>query len=474
MLSVERPELSANRVFWPGQICFLVLLAIGLPVLFFFWPWWTASMLVALSMLFYVLFTVYKLSLVYFSVSSTAQITVAPESIAELDEASLPIYSVLVPLYHESESVGGLVQALTEMDYPLDKMDVQLLLEEDDEETRGAVEGLTLPQGFRATVVPVSLPRTKPKACNIGLDLALGKYLVIYDAEDRPEPDQLKKAVIAFARTESEGRSGRGEVICLQSKLNFYNPRQNLMTKWFTAEYSAWFDLSLPGLCALGSFIPLGGTSNHFHTDKLRELMGWDAFNVTEDCDLGARIYRAGYASRMLDTTTWEEACSRLRFWIPQRTRWLKGYMQTHLVHMRKPLHLMRELGVRNFLHFNVLVGGVVVCFLLNPIYWVLAGFWFVTRSGTLMSLFPLPVFAMGAFCLFVGNFAFVYSSMLGCYRRNYFDLVKHALLSPLYWVLMSYAGWRALFQLFSNPFKWEKTQHGLHKDASAGGAATE
>jgi glycosyltransferase XagB len=253
-------------------------------------------------------------------------------------------------------------------------------------------------------------------------------------------------------------------VICLQSKLNFYNPRQNWLTRWFTAEYSAWFDLSLPGLCGLRAVIPLGGTSNHFVTEKLRDLLGWDAYNVTEDCDLGVRIYRAGYSTRMLDTTTWEEACSSVSFWIKQRSRWLKGYMQTYLVHTRHPLKLARELGPANFLHFHLLIGGIVACALLNPIYWALALMWFIMRLELLRSLSPGRVFAMGALCLFAGNLAFVYAGALGAFRRRYYDLVKYALFAPPYWVLMSYSGWRAFFQIFRNPFQWEKTRHGLFR----------
>jgi cellulose synthase/poly-beta-1,6-N-acetylglucosamine synthase-like glycosyltransferase len=301
------------------------------------------------------------------------------------------------------------------------------------------------------------MPRTKPKACNLGLAGARGKYLVIYDAEDRPEPDQLKKAVAAFSRVGPE-------IVCLQSKLNFYNPRQNLLSRWFTAEYSSWFDLSLPGLSAMNAVIPLGGTSNHFVASVLKDMMGWDAYNVTEDCDLGARIYRMGYATRMLDTTTWEESCCNLHYWIRQRTRWLKGYIQTYLVHMRSPVRLFHELGAVNFCHFQLLVGGVVFSFLINPLYWLMALLWFLFRLEMLVSLFPGMIFAMGAFCLFAGNFVFAYSGAVGCYRRGYYDLVKYAVIAPFYWALMSYSGWRAVIQFFSNPFKWEKTQHGISK----------
>lgn len=454
-LSKEHPEWSANVPITFAQKVVIIVGCLLVVAMAAWKPGPVARAFVCLSTVFYLLFTAYKFMLVRFSVVSESGIHVTDEEVAALDDEQLPVYSILIPMYKEPETVAQMTEALRAMDYPADKKDVQFLLEEDDTLTRAAAERVDMPEGFRVTVIPESFPRTKPKACNIGLELARGKFLVVYDAEDRPETDQLKKAVAAFNRAGSD-------VVCLQSRLNFYNPRQNLLTRWFAAEYSAWFDLSLPGLSALGAVIPLGGTSNHFVTATLRELFGWDAYNVTEDCDLGVRIYRAGYRSLMLNTTTWEEACSHLGFWVRQRTRWLKGYIQTYMVHMRNPWALLRDLGVENFCHFQLLIGGIVVSFLLNPLYWFLALLWFVTRLEMLTSLFPLPVFAVGAFCLFAGNFVFVYVNAVACYWRGYFDIVKYCLLVPVHWVMMSYSGWRAFIQFFSNPFYWEKTQHGM------------
>lgn len=454
-LSRLRPDLSAVTPLTGGQKNALGLLSLALLALCLLRPWLAARGFVLVASLFYLAFTLYKLLLVRLSVARHAELVVAPAELARTRAGDLPVYSVLVPLYHEPESLPGLLAALARLDYPADRLDVQLLLEADDADTRAVAEACALPAGVRITLVPPSQPRTKPKACNVGLARARGEFLVIYDAEDRPDPDQLLKAVAAFRRVEPR-------VVCLQGKLNFYNPRQNLLTRWFTAEYSAWFDLSLPGLCALGAVIPLGGTSNHFVTARLRALLGWDAYNVTEDCDLGVRIYRAGWSSRMLDSTTWEEACGSLPFWLRQRTRWLKGYIQTWLVHMRAPLRLWRELGPANWFHFQLLVGGIVFSFLINPLFWVLAAAWILLRLGVLSALFPGLVFVAGTACLFAGNFAFAYIGAIGCWRRGYFDLVKYALLAPLYWVLMSVSGWRAFFQFFADPFKWEKTRHGV------------
>jgi cellulose synthase/poly-beta-1,6-N-acetylglucosamine synthase-like glycosyltransferase len=411
--------------------------------------------------LFYVVHSLYKLLLITMSARSAREIVVSDAEIAALDEAALPSYTILVPLYRETESLQKLVKALEELDYPADKLDIKLLLEEDDELTVNFANSLELPPQFEKVVVPHSMPKTKPKACNLGLARARGEYLVIYDAEDRPEPDQLKKAVVGFSRVPDD-------VICLQAKLNFYNRNQNILTKWFATEYSTWFDLYLPGLGEIGSPIPLGGTSNHFRTSVLQEVSGWDPYNVTEDCDLGMRLYRRRYRTLMLDSTTWEEACSQLGYWLRQRSRWIKGYVQTYLVHMRRPFRLLREMGPLNFINFQFVIGGNVLPFLINPIYWALALLWFGTRMELLSHVFPPAIFVMGAICLFVGNFSFIYIGMIGAYKRQYYDLVKYGLIIFPYWMLMSIAAWKGFLQLITRPHFWEKTKHGLHLKAAA------
>jgi cellulose synthase/poly-beta-1,6-N-acetylglucosamine synthase-like glycosyltransferase len=456
-LANKRPDWSASRpMTWVQKATTLLLLLALAWAVGHYSALRTAQVLIAACTIFYVILTVYKFIVIRASVSPSAILSFSPEDIKAQEPREWPAFTILIPMYKEPEVIKQMNAALKAMDYPEDKMDVQYLLEEDDTLTLEAAAKLEMPPSFHVRKIPDSFPRTKPKACNIGLHLARGKYLVIYDAEDQPERDQLKKAVMAFEASPER-------VACIQSRLNYYNPYQNILTRWFTAEYSAWFDLQLPGLAALNAVIPLGGTSNHFKTDILQKLMGWDAYNVTEDCDLGVRLGRAGYATRMLETTTWEEACSSLRFWIKQRTRWLKGYIQTWFVHMRNPLKLLWDLGPVNFLHFHLLIGGVIFSALANPVFWAMALVWIIFRPEGISQLFPGPIFAMGAACLFLGNIVFTYVNIVGCCKRRRDSLMWWSLLTPIYWMLMSYSGWRAFFQFFSAPFVWEKTQHGLN-----------
>ena len=481
----KQPEMCAYRVVTRGQkIALWIALAAAAAWLIVDW----VSFLLVVNgffIVYYLVLSAWKLWLIDESLVSRREIVVTPEEIAALTDEECPEYTILVPLYHETETLPRLVDGLGKLDYPKDKLDVILLLEEDDKDTRGAFEKLKHPSYIRGVVVPDMQPKTKPKACNLGLAMARGKYLVIYDAEDHPEPDQLKKALVAF-RNVAHPPSGeavaslsaqpgaatlqkQGEVVCIQAKLNFYNPRQNLLTRLFTIEYSMWFDLFLPGLDYLGQPIPLGGTSNHFVVARLREMHGWDAFNVTEDCDLGVRMAGRNFQTRILDSTTWEEACSDRGFWIRQRSRWIKGYIMTYLVHNRAPISMFRKLGFWKTFGFHMMIGGTPLCLLINPLYWLMALAWVVFRSEQVAVFFPFPIILFGAACLFIGNFVFLFAGVLAAYRRGYYDLVKTSLLVPVYWIMMSIGAWKGFVQIITKPNYWEKTKHGLDIAAAGG-----
>jgi len=445
------PQASVTLV--PRQKVALTAIAAGILVGLAWRPVPVLLTLNTLATVFYLVTTLYRILLIDVSLRKSREIQIPAERLQTPPPGGWPRYLVLVPLYREAEILPSLIAAMRQLDYPPDKLEIRLLIEEDDEETMQAARALAPGPPFRIHPIPVSYPRTKPKACNVGMEDSDADLLVIFDAEDRPEPDQLRKAAHAFTLVTDE-------VVCIQAKLNFYNPERNVLTRCFTAEYAMWFDLSLPGLDALDAPIPLGGTSNHFRLSALRELGGWDEYNVTEDCDLGLRLYARGFRTRMLDSSTWEQACPDLRYWLRQRSRWVKGYVQTYLVHMRRPWDLIRRTGLLQSLHFHLLIGGTPFCQLINPLYWALALLWFTCRPEALSAFFPGPVFAMGAACLFVGNFVFFYTNAVACVRRGFGNLARYSLLMPFYWALMSLGAWKGTLQLFRRPHHWEKTHH--------------
>lgn len=401
---------------------------------------------------------IFNLIMVLRSLRSDNEVSISHEALEKIDDKTLPVYTILCPLYREAHMVPQFVRAISALDWPKDKLDVKILLEEDDVDTIAAAKGLNLPAFISVLIVPHSEPRTKPKAANYGLQKARGEFVVIYDAEDIPDPQQLKKVYLGFQKLSAN-------VICLQAKLNYYNPHHNLLTRLFTAEYSLWFDIFLTGLQSFNTAIPLGGTSNHFKKTDLIVLQGWDPFNVTEDCDLGARLFKKGYKTAIIDSTTLEEANSRVGNWLRQRSRWIKGYIQTYFVHMREPISFLREHG-RHALFFQLVVGGKIGFMFINPILWAatISYFAFYAVVGpAIESLYPPIVFYLALISLVFGNFLFIYYYMIGVAKRRQWDLMKYIFLVPIYWLMVSTGALIAVFQLIFKPHYWEKTVHGYH-----------
>ena len=446
------PQATQTLCTW--QRVFLVALLVGLVA-------WTVfdhhnallTINIVLS-LFYLATTLYRMLIIDAALRHRVELNYTPEQLQRPpDGKQWPRYMVILPMYHEKDVLPQLIEGLSQLDYPKDRLEIRLLIEEDDAETMDAAREMNLQPPFKIVPIPKSYPRTKPKACNVGIEDGEADLLVIYDAEDHPEPDQLKKAAWAFHDVPDN-------VACIQAKLGYYNPRQNLLTRFFTAEYATWFGLCLPGLDRLQAPIPLGGTSNHFRLNILRKVKGWDEYNVTEDCDLGLRLFSMGYRTRILESTTWEQACPYVPFWIKQRSRWVKGYVQTYCIHTRDFFRFHERMGFLNSLQFHLLIGGTFLSQLINPLYWVMTFLWLVWRPEGLDQYFPVPIFAMGSFCLFVGNFVFIYTTALACIRRGVGYLAKLSFLMPFYWMMMSVAAWKGTLQLLWAPHHWEKTKH--------------
>lgn len=452
------PRTDAAIVMTFGQRALLWGMLAG-TVVFVLWDWFFAlcAINLALSALYFTAFAA-KLWFMTKAACHDPRVHVTEAELETIRKQELPVYTILLPMYHESRVVPSLLRALETLDYPANKLDIKVLLEADDKQTLATIRNTRTRLAVEVVMAPEAGPRTKPRACNEGLARARGEYLVIYDAEDRPDPDQLLKAVAAFQRLPQQ-------VACLQCSLDFYNRKHNWLTRQFTIEYAAWFDLFLPGLHAADLPIPLGGTSNHFRIDVLRAAGGWDPYNVTEDCDLGIHLHAMGKRTRILDATTWEEATSCIGPWIRQRSRWAKGYVQTFLVLTRHPVRTARHLGGRGTLGFLTVVGVFTLAQIVNPIYWIAGGMhlvigWRILYPEDRVSVF----FFVMAIMLATGNLLFIAANLLAARRRGGGRLYYDALLSPICWVLASVAAWRGVGQLATRPFHWEKTPHGTIK----------
>jgi cellulose synthase/poly-beta-1,6-N-acetylglucosamine synthase-like glycosyltransferase len=451
------PSSSAFITFSTGQLLFLFILlaiiVIGLVVDFKS----TSIIINVIISTFFLVAILFKLFLALVGSRFELHQAVTRDDLKELITEDLPIYTILLPVYKEDKLIKKLIWNLQAIDYPREKLDIKLLIEEDDSKTLNAVRNLNFPAIFEVIVVPFHMPKTKPKACNYGLFFSRGKYLTIYDAEDIPDTDQLKKIVAMFNKLPSN-------YICIQSALNYFNRNENFLTRMFTLEYSYWFDYMLPGLDTLDIPIPLGGTSNHFKLENLVELGAWDPFNVTEDADLGVRAYAKGYKVAVVNSTTYEEANNEPFNWIRQRSRWIKGYMQTFLVHMRNPVALWKKLGWKGFLGFSFFIGATPLTFLVYPFLLGIFICYIVFDLSSIRTLFPDWVLFISIFNLMVGNILMIYINMMAVFKRRFYELILFAIANPIYWIMHSIAAFKGLYQLVVKPFYWEKTDHGLSK----------
>lgn len=404
----------------------------------------------------YVASTVDRNWLILRGLRAPSMVQISDEQARAIPDDELPVYTVLLPVYDEPSIVQNLLNGVAKLDYPRDKLEILLLIEEDDIATEAALIGLSL-DAVRVVVVPESMPKTKPKACNYGMSLPdlRGTYVTIYDAEDIPDPLQLRKAVAAF-------RILPANIGCLQGRLGYFNETQNLLTRWFSLEYAMWFGLVLPAVQASGCVVPLGGTSGHMPVRVWREVGGWDEFNVTEDADLGVRLARHGYRTQILDSLTLEEANSDVVNWLRQRSRWYKGYLQTMIVHLRRPRMLREQIGLKAVLRLVSMTGAIPIINVVNLIFWLGMIAWIAGRSPIIAAMFPPVPYYICLVLFVVGSPLAIFMGLIVTSAVDKPHLWWAALLTPLYWALQWVAAVKAIYQLAFRPFFWEKTVHGL------------
>jgi cellulose synthase/poly-beta-1,6-N-acetylglucosamine synthase-like glycosyltransferase len=442
-------------------------------------PRLTVTVLVAACMAFYVVTALLKL------VITLAGRDYRPPRWVRIwpGDPTLPTYAVLLPVHKEANMLRHLVGRVDRLVYPRRKLRILLLIEHDDLETLEAARRLRIPfyrgpgemaaGGYlRIVVIPPGGPKTKPNAMNVAMNIVVREgceFVTVYDAEDQPEPDQLLKAVGAF-------RATTVDLACLQAELAFWNDNTNWVTALYWIGYKIHFTRFLPGLARLGLPVPLGGTSNHFRVSALLDValrpggQVWDPHNLTEDADLGARLAAAGYRVDLLPSVTMEEAPVQVKVVDKQQRRWKAGYLQTGLVHTRRPVRSMRKMGPGRWLCFNLLILGVPVSFLLNPLFIALTVVYFMTRSQLIAALFPTPVYYASVAVMVLGNFGLLYELVHTCLdeaerARGRFDLVRYMLMAQLMWLWMSRSTYIALFELVTGKRAWHKTPHG-HAEA--------
>ncbi|MGH6835567.1 MAG: glycosyltransferase family 2 protein [Methylocella sp.] len=446
------PSLSANAGSSQGQRAIAMMAIAAAALAFGLVPAFTLA-LVSLSM------TCFFLASIWLRLFAGAASTACRQEPfrARVEDSRLPVYSIVVALNREARVVPQLAAALAMIDYPRGKLDIKLVIEHDDPATRRAIEALHLPATYEIVVAPAGWPRTKPRALNIALPLVRGELLVIFDAEDAPALGQLREAAERFLRAPRE-------LACLQARLAIDNIEDSWLTRLFAIEYAVLFDVLNPGLAGLGLPLPLGGSSNHFRTEVLREVCGWDAWNVTEDADLGLRLARFGYGVGILPSSTREEAPARIDAWLRQRRRWSKGWMQTFITLTRDPRRLVAELGAANSLALALTMTSLVIAPPLWPFFTALMVHDLFAGLPSPASAFELIEVVLWMSAGLFGTASILWLALLGMKRRKLLGLWPFVPLLPLYYLLTSAAAWLALCDLILRPYHWHKTEHGLAK----------
>lgn len=431
------PRRSAKRRFHVTQLLIIAALIAALVWAF------RAAPAVSFSVLHLTALTLFAIAILWRLIAA-ASLTPVLSRLAAPEQ--WPVYTILCPLYREANVTPDLVAALRRLDYPVEALDIKLLVEGDDVDTLSAALAVSAPAHIEVLVVPAGTPRTKPKALNAGLLRARGEFVAIYDAEDRPHPQQLRAALAAF-------EDGGEQLACVQAPLVVDNAEASWVARQFAAEYAIHFRELLPMLARLGLPLPLGGSSNHFRVAALRANGGWDAFNVTEDADLGYRLARDGYRAGVIGPPTWEEAPASFNAWLKQRTRWIKGHLQTWLVLMRNPFRVASDMGLGAFAAMQLMLGGgLLAAFVHGPIACVVA----------IAILSPYDILSRADFILALcGYCVAAFAALTASALSGSLSHARAALTMPFYWPLSTLAAAAAMFELLFRPHHWAKTEHG-------------
>ena len=450
------PEYLSCRSWSPilgKRLSSLVALIPALLVAFIYAPAWLGTTALLIALITMVMTTSLKAAALFSQISHRVPTQAKP--LMCVPKAKLPRVSVLVPLFREERIAEALINRLSRLTYPKALLEIVLVLEERDNITRTTLGKTDLPQWISVIEVPDdNTITTKPRALNYALDFCTGSIIGVWDAEDAPEPDQIEKIVSHF-------HSAGPKVACLQGILDYYNSAQNWIARCFTIEYATWWRLFLPGIERLNMVLPLGGTTLFFRRHILEELGGWDAHNVTEDADLGVRLARKGYKTELVSTVTYEEANCKAWPWVKQRSRWLKGFLITYFVHMRRPRRLLSDLGLRRFFGFQVMFLATVLQFASLPLLWTL---WMpmIGLPHPMTAIFGDMVVVPVTVLVIVTEVIGIVLGLLALSKNGRRNLMPWVLAMPFYFILGALASYKALYELALNPFYWDKTQHGL------------
>ena len=359
-------------------------------------------------------------------------------------------FSLIVPARHEEVVLDATLTGLMTSGHPA--FEVLVVVGDDDPLTREVAERVAVRYPDRVrVVVDASWPKNKPKALNAALPYCSGAITGVFDAEDDVHPALLQRVDQCFQRTDAD---------VVQAGVQLMNFRSSWLTVRNVLEYYFWFRSRLHFHARQG-FIPLGGNTVFIRTELLRDVSGWDAECLAEDCELGVRLSALGARTAVFyepELVTREECPPTLRAFARQRTRWNQGYLQTLSKGYWRRLPLrQRTLGAYTLampylmaaIWLTIPIAIATALLLKAPVPITLVSF---LPALPLLSVLAVEVAGLSDFCRAYGERASA---------RDYLRLIVGAL---VYQAVLAFAAVRAVVRELRGDRGWEKTEHtGLH-----------
>lgn len=250
-------------------------------------------------------------------------------------DSSLPSYSIIVPAKNEGKIIGRLLDSLSQINYPAEKLDIVVVVDGSDDNTLEVCEEYARKQD-NLQVIQKPLSAGKPSALNFGIQHSIGDLIAIFDADNVPAKDALLNAAKYFHDP---------NVAAVQGRTKSINSKQNMLTQFIAYEEAVWCEAYLRGKDVLGLFVHLRGSCQFIRRSVFTHLDGFDERTLSEDMELSARLAERNYSIKYAgDVCTWQESPSTLKALFKQRTRWFRGTMDVAVKYGR----LLTKINRRN------------------------------------------------------------------------------------------------------------------------------
>lgn len=364
-------------------------------------------------------------------------------------------FTILLPAKNEEKVFRETIQKVYDLNYPDELVQIIAICRVDDPgtifEAQAKIDELGDPNV--QLLIYNDYPVNKPHGLNLGLQVARGDVVTIFDAEDEPYPDILNIINTSMLNE---------DIDAVQSGVQLMNHN----TRWFcflnVLEYFFWFKSSLHFFSRIG-MTPLGGNTVFLRRELLEQLGGWDEKCLTEDAELGIRLSLSHARLRIIyedQYVTREETPLTIGQFIKQRTRWNQGFLQ---ILFKREWLKMEKLSQRLLAFYVLILPEVQALFvILIPVAIIMFFFVKFPLWLAMLTYIPLYCFVLAIFLDLAGLHEF-----LKAHNREWKwgeSIIFVLTFFPYQWILCI-AAFRAVYRALKGTSNWEKTAHiGQHR----------